>query len=167
MSTELLTVASVHCINLYSPWPIQYQEISKPGFLISVFLAGWLKASVWAERLGFAFILCSEEHVAAWNNIISKLAGTSSGCKSNTLRIWALALVYNADEYCAPAWWRSAYCKKINTQMNHTMRTISGTVKSTQTHWLPVLAHIAPTNFRRNLIIVIDWLFFGITKMVT
>jgi hypothetical protein len=30
------------------------------------------------------------------------------------------------------------------------MRIISGTVKSTQTHWLPVLAHIAPTNLRRQ-----------------
>jgi len=68
------------------------------------------------------------------NNIISKLAGTSWGCKANTLRTSALALVYSAAEYCAPAWSRSAHCKKIDTQMNHTMRIISGTVKSTQTH---------------------------------
>jgi hypothetical protein len=34
--------------------------------------------------------------------------------------------------------------------MNQTMKIISGTLKSTQTHWLPVLAHITPTNLRRQ-----------------
>lgn len=55
------------------------------------------------------------------NNIISKLAGTSWRCKANTLRNLALALVYSTAEYCAPAWSRSAHCKKIDTQMNHTI----------------------------------------------
>jgi len=36
------------------------------------------------------------------NNIIIKLAGTSWGCRSNVLRISALALVYSVAEYCAP-----------------------------------------------------------------
>lgn len=42
------------------------------------------------------------------NNIVSKLEGTSWGCKANTLRTLALALVYNAAEYCATACARSA-----------------------------------------------------------
>ncbi|KAL4092463.1 hypothetical protein QTP88_026964 [Uroleucon formosanum] len=84
------------------------------------------------------------------NNIISKLAGTTWGCKANTLHASAMALVYSAAEYCAPAWTRSTHSKKIDIQLNHTMRIISGTVKSTQIQWLPVLAHIAPPDLRRK-----------------
>lgn len=84
------------------------------------------------------------------NNIISKLARTSWGCKANTLRTSALALVYSAAEYFAPTWSRSVHRKKINTQMNHTMRLNSSTVKSTQTQWSSFLEHIAPPNLRRK-----------------
>ncbi|VVC42620.1 Reverse transcriptase domain [Cinara cedri] len=85
------------------------------------------------------------------NNIISKLAGTTWGCKANTLRISAMALVYSAAEYCEPAWTRSTHSKKIDTQLNHTMRIISRTVKSTQIQqWLPALANIAPADLRRK-----------------
>jgi hypothetical protein len=80
------------------------------------------------------------------NNIISKLAGTSWGYKGNTENI-SSSLIYITAENCAPAWSRITY-KKIDTQMNQTMRIISGTVKSTRTHWLSVLAHIAPTNLK-------------------
>jgi hypothetical protein len=36
------------------------------------------------------------------NNIISKLVGTSWGCRANVFRISALALVYSVVECCAP-----------------------------------------------------------------
>jgi len=84
------------------------------------------------------------------NNIISKLVGTTWGCKANTLRTSAMALVYSAAEYCAPAWTRSTHSKNIDTQLNRTMRIISGTVKSTQIQWLPVLANITPADLRRK-----------------
>ncbi|VVC43894.1 Hypothetical protein CINCED_3A013597 [Cinara cedri] len=61
-----------------------------------------------------------------------------------------MALVYSAAEYCAPAWTRSTRSKKIDMQLNHTMRIISGTVKSTQIQWLPALANIAPADLRRK-----------------
>jgi len=57
------------------------------------------------------------------NNIISKLAGTSWGCRANVLRISALALVY-----CAPVWERSVHAKKVNTQLR---RIITGCIRAT------------------------------------
>jgi len=84
------------------------------------------------------------------NNIISKLAGTSWGCRANVLRISSLALVYSIAEYCAPVWARSTHTKNVDTQLNRTMRIISGCVKSTKLEWLPVLSHIAPPEVRRQ-----------------
>lgn len=84
------------------------------------------------------------------NNIISKLAGTIWGCKANTLHTSALALVYSAIEYCASVWTRSTLSKTIEKQLNHTMRIISGIVKSTQTQWLSVLAYIVSAELRRK-----------------
>jgi len=83
------------------------------------------------------------------NNIIAKPAGTSWGCSTSVLQTSALALVYSVAEYCSPVWARSAHCKKVDVQLNHTMRIISGTVRSTQTEWLPVLSNIAPPDLRR------------------
>lgn len=75
------------------------------------------------------------------NNIIAKLPGTSWGCNANVLRISTLALVYSVAEYCSLVWMKSVYCNKIDVQLNQAMQTISGTVKSTQTQWLPVLSN--------------------------
>lgn len=55
----------------------------------------------------------------------------------------ALALVYSAAEYAAPVWLNSAYCSKIDVQLNSTMRIITGVVK---TRWLLVLCNIHPPN---------------------
>ncbi|XP_025407513.1 uncharacterized protein LOC112681475 [Sipha flava] len=85
------------------------------------------------------------------NNIISKLAGTSWGCRANVLRISALALVYSVAEYCAPAWERSVHTKKVDTQLNNTMRIITGCVRATNLQWLPVLSNVAPPAIRRHL----------------
>lgn len=66
------------------------------------------------------------------------------------LQLWYTKhLLYSITEYYAPVWVRSAhYNKKFDVQLNHTMRIISGTVKSTQ----PVLANIAPLTFKIFLI---------------
>lgn len=83
------------------------------------------------------------------NNIIQKLTGTTWGASAISLRTAAIALVYSTAEYCSPVWMNSAHVSKIDTQLNTTMRLITGTILSTKTNWLPVLSNIAPPNLRR------------------
>jgi hypothetical protein len=90
--------------------------------------------------------------VAACVNLVRKLTGTNWGASAETLRTTSLEFVYSTAEYCAQVWLNSMYTDKINIQLNNTMRFISGTVKSTQLQWLPVLTNIAPglVNCRRH-----------------
>ena len=44
--------------------------------------------------------------------LIRRLAGTTWGATTKTLRISTQALVYSAAEYCAPVWCRSSHTKK-------------------------------------------------------
>ena len=81
------------------------------------------------------------------NNLLSKLAGSSWGAYTKTLRTSVLALCYSVAEYCCPAWSRSSHTVSIDSQLNNTMRLISGCVRPTQTPWLPVLVNIAPHVF--------------------
>lgn len=84
------------------------------------------------------------------NNIIRKLCGTTWGATAETLRTSALGLVYSAAEYGAPIWLNSRHVHKLDTELNNTMRTISGCIKSTPTYWLPTLSCIAPPHLRRQ-----------------
>ena len=70
--------------------------------------------------------------------------------RDNTLRTSALALVYSTAEYCCPVWKNSNHISKIDTQLNTTMRIITGTISSTPTAWLPILSNIVPANIRSN-----------------
>lgn len=88
------------------------------------------------------------------NNIISKLVGKSWSCRANVLRISILSLVYSVAEYCVPVWERSVHAKKIDTQLNNTLRTIVGCVRVTNLQWLPVLSNIVSPAARRHLITV-------------
>lgn len=72
------------------------------------------------------------------------MAGTAWGGSSTTLRTSALALVYAPAEYVCSTWKNSSHIHKIDVQLNQTMRLISGTIKSTNLKWLPVLSNIAP-----------------------
>jgi hypothetical protein len=83
---------------------------------------------------------------------IHKLAGTSWGANAHTLRVTGLALVYSTAEYCCPVWKNSAHVNKMDAQLNTTLRIITGTLKSTPTPWLHVLAHIIPYDIRRNYV---------------
>ena len=84
------------------------------------------------------------------NNIVQKLSGSNWGSSAETLRTSALSLVYSVAEYCAPAWMNSKNCHLVDTQLNVTMRIISGTLKATNLAWLPVLCNIAPPDLRRT-----------------
>jgi len=84
------------------------------------------------------------------NNLLSKLAGSSWGAQASTLRTSALAICYSVAEYCAPVWSRSSHTNLIDSQLNETMRIITGTLRPTPFPWLPVLSHIAPPHLRRR-----------------
>ena len=84
------------------------------------------------------------------NNIISRLAGSTWGAQTSTLRTAALALCFSVAEYCAPVWCRSAHVNLVDVQLNTTLRTITGTLRSTPLPWLPVLSNIVPASFRRQ-----------------
>jgi hypothetical protein len=84
------------------------------------------------------------------NNILHKLAGTSWGASADVLRTTGLSLVYPTAEYCAPVWINSAHVPHVDTQLNQTMRCISGAIKNTPLQWLPVLSHITPPHLRRQ-----------------
>lgn len=84
------------------------------------------------------------------NNILQKLCGTTWGSTTSTLRSAALGLVYSSAEYCAPVWLNSSHTASLDAQLNSTMCTITGCIKRTPTHWLPVLSHIPPPQLRRQ-----------------
>jgi hypothetical protein len=83
-------------------------------------------------------------------NLIRKLDGTNWGCDADTMRTASLALVFSAAEYCAPVWLNSAHTHKVDVQLNNAMRLITGTVKSTELQWLPVLSNIPRPKPRRE-----------------
>ena len=84
------------------------------------------------------------------NNLLTKLAGTNWGAKAEVLRTSSIALCYSVAEYCAPVWSRSAHVGLVDSQLNSTMRLITGALKPTPTPWLPVLSNIAPPPLRRK-----------------
>lgn len=101
--------------------------------------------------------LCFKKHlentsrkISTRNNLIQKLCSTNWGASADTLRTSALGLVFSAAEYCAPVWMNSPHVNKIDTQLNTTMRIISGCIRTTPLYWLPTLSHIAPTVLRRQ-----------------
>lgn len=91
------------------------------------------------------------------NNIIQKLCGSSWGTDANTLRISSLALVYSVAEYCSPVWRHSHHVRMVDTQLNSTMRLITGAIKSTPLPWLHILSNIAPPCLRREAALVREY----------
>ena len=84
------------------------------------------------------------------NNLLNKLAGSTWGVNTKTLRSSAHALCYSTAEYCAPVWCRSSHSKLVDVELNSTMRTITGTLRPTPLPWLSVLSNIAPPHLRRE-----------------
>lgn len=90
------------------------------------------------------------QKIKSRNNILQKLGGTDWGLNANTMCTVALGLVYSTAEYCSPVWLRSSHFNKVDTQLNNTLRIVSGALRSTPLPWLPVLANIAPSKIRRE-----------------
>ena len=66
------------------------------------------------------------------------------------LHLVSQALVFPAAEYCAPVWSRSPHAKKVDVEINSSLRTISGCLKPTPVFHHPVLAGIAPAGLKRK-----------------
>lgn len=118
--------------------PIEYTETPK---YLGVTLDRTLSYRQHLTNLG--------KKLRARTNLIQKLAGTSWGSSAGTLRVSSLSLVYSAAEYCCSSWARSSHTAKVDVQLNITMRTVTGTLRSTPTTWLPVLSNIHPPAIRR------------------
>ena len=69
--------------------------------------------------------------LAARNNIVRMLAGTTWGAKAKMLRQTTLALVYSSAEYCCSTWMRSTHVKKVDVRLNEVMRTVSVALRAT------------------------------------
>ena len=64
--------------------------------------------------------------------LIRRLAGTTWGATTKTLRISTEALVFPTAEYCAPVWSRSPHVRKLDAALNTSLRTVSGCLRATK-----------------------------------
>ena len=78
--------------------------------------------------------------VMARTALIRRLAGTSWGDSTPTLRTSTLALVYAPAEYFAPVWCRSTHTRLVGVGLNASLRIITGCLRPSQVDQLPVLA---------------------------
>ena len=92
-----------------------------------------------------------KEKVRTRNNLLHKLANSSWGANTSTLRATALALCYSVAEYACPVWGRSSHAKKVDASLNDSCRCITGCLRPTNVDSLYVLAGIAPPGVRRSV----------------
>ena len=83
-------------------------------------------------------------------SLLRRLCGLDWGADFTTLRSSTLALVHAPAEYCASVWGQSCHTKRVDAQLNSALRTITGCLRPTPTHQLPVLAGIPPHHLRRE-----------------
>ena len=84
-------------------------------------------------------------------NLVKRIAGVGWGANAKTLRTTVMGLVIPTAEYCCSSFINSSHTSKIDVQINRALRIISGTIKSTPLHWLPVMANIEPPKFRSQV----------------
>ena len=96
--------------------------------------------------------LPAKEHVPTLDRtaLIRRLAGTSWGASTPTLRTSTIALVYAPVEYSVLVRCRSAHTRLVDVSLNVALRTITGCVRATQVDQLPVMGEIAPPALRRE-----------------
>ena len=81
--------------------------------------------------------------------LLKQLVGSGGGVGAKALHTAALFLVYLTDEYCAPAWSRSAHSHLIDSVLNDALRIITGYLLPTPTDHLPILSGIQPAELCR------------------
>ena len=76
-------------------------------------------------------ILKLKNKVSSRVALIKCLTGLTWGCSFKVLRTSTSALVCVPAEYCSQAWCQSAHARKLDTQLNEAMRTVSDSIRST------------------------------------
>ena len=90
------------------------------------------------------------EKVRSRSNLLRRLASNRWGASFDVLQTSALSLCYSAAEYCAPAWSASSHVPQLDAALNDSMRLITGCIRSTSSHILPILSGIPPPETRRE-----------------
>ena len=161
-------------IKVHRDWNTIEETLSQDMYILSTWLKQWRVKLSEAKTVSVMFHLNNREakrelnvnisgrrltcqrtpalrgKVMARSALIRRLAGTSWGTSTPTLRTSTLALVYAPAEYCAPVWCRSAHTRLVDVSLNAALRTITGCLRPTQVEQLAVLAEIAPRALRRE-----------------
>ena len=83
-------------------------------------------------------------------SLLRQLASSGLGAGAKTSRTAALSLIYSTAEYCAPAWYRSAHTRLIDSVLNDALRIVTGCLRPIPTDNLSVLSTIQPAELRRQ-----------------
>jgi hypothetical protein len=100
--------------------------------------------------------LNTKQKVAARNNVIRRITGTTWGATPHTLRTTALALSFSAAEYACPVWKNSAHAGQVDIALNETCRLITGCLKPTRCDHLYQISGIAPPFIRRDVAAAVE-----------
>ena len=70
--------------------------------------------------------------------------------RATTLRTATFGLVHSTAQYCVPVWCRNAHTRLLDPAINDDLRNVTGCLRPTPAHNLPILAGIQPAELRRN-----------------
>ena len=84
------------------------------------------------------------------NNMLYNLAGSTWEASPDVMRLSAISLVNSVADFGSSVWMYSKHVHLVDTQLNNTLRCVSGAVKATPLPWLSVLCNIVPAHLRRK-----------------
>ena len=141
--------------------PVSFETVQK---LPWAWLRSWgFRATSWTLPSNTVIFLCTlgvtldrtlsyKQHiekvkgkVRTRNNLLHKLANSSWGANTSTLRATALALCYSVAEYACPVWERSSHAKKLTPPLMTAADASLGACDPTIVDSLYVLAGTRPT----------------------
>ena len=79
-----------------------------------------------------------------------RLAGSRWGANRAFFQIAVLAFVYSITEHCAAVWCHNVHTCIIDTAINNAFRIVTGCLRPTPVHNLPILAGIQPAELHRR-----------------
>jgi len=131
INNKLVQTVSVHCVTCLSEKPSHcvFTQRSSSYNIISIIIGHIprCQTSSYKEHLPN-----TADKLKSWNNLLSKLAGSSWDAIARTLHTSALALYDSVAEYCCPASSWYSHTSSINSQLDNTVWLISGCVRPTQ-----------------------------------